>query len=399
MLALGCVPTAPGVVMVAPEVRTGDCANAEQNVEFAPFMIEDFEATTGKATFMYTYTDNTSVISPTGYEAATEAGTHCSSDPGQRVFHFAGGPFLGWGGGLGVSMLHLTQGNTGTGLCGNQSPLPDFCIPPGPDRNITNSLIDASQWDGVALWARRGPNSQPLLRVLVGNKYTDDDISFYMYADDPTQPRYCERVHECACINNLTCTFADSTAANLVPTGGGYYCGLPGIVQGPDISTGSGLPTNTCNITRCNDAYPAHPEVGSDPAFVGRQCRPFTYRSGVTSSFCYDPDGAAPSAADPAGHPPDPPPAETDQQCGDHWTYPLHLTTDWQLYLVPFNSMYQQGFAKKFSSFDLKSVSVVRLTWDSGPVDFYIDNWRFYRVKRPSRRCSTRLRRWDVRDG
>jgi hypothetical protein len=45
--------------------------------------------------------------------------------------------------------------------------------------------------------------------------------------------------------------------------------------------------------------------------------------------------------------------------------------------------MGQQGFAKRFTSFDLKSVTVVRLTWESGPLDFYIDDWRFYRVKRP----------------
>ena len=46
--------------------------------------------------------------------------------------------------------------------------------------------------------------------------------------------------------------------------------------------------------------------------------------------------------------------------------------------------MYEQGFAKRFTFFDLKSVSVARFTWDAGPVDFYIDNWRFYRVKRPA---------------
>ena len=91
---------------------------------------------------------------------------------------------------------------------------------------------------------------------------------------------------------------------------------------------------------------------------------------GITTSVCYGDN--------------DPLPAQTDQQCGDHWTYPLTLTTDWQLFLVPFNWMYQQGFAKRFTSFDLKSVSVARFTWDAGLVDFYIDNWRFYRVKRPA---------------
>jgi len=368
---LGCVPTVPdGAPVAVPEIRQGDCATAEHGLEFAPYMIEDFEAVNARATFMYTYVDNTSTISPSGYEPATEPGTHCASDPGHGVFHFTGGPFLGWGGGLGVSMLHVGQGNGGGGVCAAR-PLPSYCYPPGPDPNVTNSILDASQWDGVAVWARRGSKSQPLLRVLVGNKYTDDDISYFMYLSDPSQLRYCERVRECACINNLQCTFAEPDATNGVPTGGGTYCGPPGVVMGPDISTGNGLtPTNTCSLTRCNEIYAAHPENGQDPQFGGRQCRPFTYRSGVSTNLCYDPDR-------------DPPPAESDQQCGDHWTFPMHLSTDWQLHLVPFSSMFQQGFAKRFPAFDLKSVSVVRLTWEAGPVDFYVDNWRFYRVARP----------------
>ncbi|MGO9291512.1 MAG: hypothetical protein ACLQIJ_22505, partial [Polyangia bacterium] len=73
--------------------------------------------------------------------------------------------------------------------------------------------------------------------------------------------------------------------------------------------------------------------------------------------------------------------AEPDQQCGDYWTFPLHLSTDWQLFLVPFTTMYQQGWAKRWPFFDISSVSVVRLTWDVGWVDYWIDNLRFYRVK------------------
>ena len=43
--------------------------------------------------------------------------------------------------------------------------------------------------------------------MLVGDKYTDDDIAYLMYRDDPTgTPRYCERVRECACLNHKACT-------------------------------------------------------------------------------------------------------------------------------------------------------------------------------------------------
>jgi len=46
--------------------------------------------------------------------------------------------------------------------------------------------------------------------------------------------------------------------------------------------------------------------------------------------------------------------------------------------------MYQEGWAKKIPYFDLHSVSVVRLTWDVGFVDYWIDDMRFYKVKRPA---------------
>ena len=387
-LGLACIPTAPvptGGVPFAPsfEVRLGDCATAEQGLEFAPFMMSDFETTKNAsgqlvAQYMYTYTDNTSTLTPSGYQQVVEPGKHCSDDPGNSVYHEIGGPFLGWGGGMGVAMQHIVAANCAA------PPVPDYCIPAGAQPDVTGLYLDASQWDGVAVWARRGAGGQPLLRVLVGNKYTDDDVSFTMYNDDPAQPRYCERVRECACINGLPCLFSpdsDNGGPMGVVPGGGLYCGTPGVVNGSDIVASSSdhpQDTNTCGTTRCNDPYPAYPNIGvdnahpfgSDPEFANRPCRPFTYRSGVTSSFCYSDN--------------DPLPAQTDQQCGDHWTYPLDLTTDWQLYLVPFTWMYQQGFAKRFTFFDLKSVSVVRFTWDAGPVDFYVDNWRFYRVKRPA---------------
>jgi hypothetical protein len=383
LLGLACIPTAPPSALSGPtiqyEARLGDCSTAEQGLEFAPFMISDFE--TGMGQYSYTYVDNTAAISPSGYQQPTEPGQHCVDDPGHNVFHLNGGPFLGWGGGFGVAMQHIVA-QTCVG-----SPLPDYCIPPGAEPEVTGLYLDASQWDGVAVWARRGAGGQPLLRVLIGNKYTDDDVSFTMYNYYPNEPRYCERVRECACINGLDCTFSQDEdhggPVGVVP-GGGYYCGAPGIVSGPDVMAGAAgngqRDTNTCGTTRCNDPYPAYASIGidthlagtdrSDPEFANRPCRPFTYRSGVTSNFCYGEN--------------DPDPAQTDQQCGDHWTYPLKLTTDWQLFLVPFSWMGPQGFAKRFTFFDLTSVSVARFTWDAGPVDFYIDNWRFYRVKRPA---------------
>jgi len=100
---------------------------------------------------------------------------------------------------------------------------------------------------------------------------------------------------------------------------------------------------------------------------VGKPCTPTTYRSGTQTSLCRNPDE---------------PVVENDQQCGDHFTFPLHLSTDWKLYLVPFSQMFQQGYAKQAATFDLTSISAVRLTWDAGNIDYYIDDLRFFRYKR-----------------
>lgn len=115
--------------------------------------------------------------------------------------------------------------------------------------------------------------------------------------------------------------------------------------------------------------------LASDPddrQFDGRPCTPCDLRNGIQSGFCFD------AGRDPA----DRPPAETDQQRGDHWTLPLHLTADGQLYIVPFQSMYQQGFGRRWPLFDTASVSVVRLDWDGGYIDHFIDGIHLYRVRR-----------------
>jgi hypothetical protein len=395
-----CAPD-PGSVPV-------NCDAEEQGLEFAPFMLADYEAAVSKtvtvngqsgqtinytgARYTYLYFDGTSrivpmgfsyfdgnrTVIPSGYEPPTQAMSRCGNDPNNHVFHLTGGPFLGWGGGTGIGMMHLSQElpfQGRTGLCPesdrNNPDRPSYCSPATFDTNVTFASINASDWEGVAVWARRGPDSQPLLRVLVGNKDTDDDIAYLMYdITAPNKPLYCQRVRDCSCtFQDNTCDFYATIPTNipmpdvsLVP---GYYCGPPGSTPS-SYDTGA----NYCNTTSCDAVYSAYPNNGPDPQFFGKSCSAFTYRSGVTTSLCYDPGK-------------DPPPAESDQQCGDHFTFPLHLTTDWHLYLVPFSQMYQQGFGKKASSFDLTTVSLVRLTWDAGFIDYYVDNLRFYRHAKP----------------
>ena len=386
--------------------------NAETGLEFFQQPIVDFEYQPGGTTtdvnqntinqdaigqFMYSYTDATAQVyanrdgtqAQVGYQPIATTSNLCDPkmpDKTNHVLHVSGGPYLGWGGGIGVALEHLNQDD---GLCTTGHH--DYC-PTSAEIATYSTTLDMSQWDGVAVWARRAPDSQTLLRVLVGNKYVDEDINYSQYKNgDPLSKHYCERTRECGCNNGKPCNKWDQSVGG----DGAYYCWDPAVDSQPMTTSGSAIQaTNKCYVSRCNDEYPAYP--GSpDPQFVGRPCTPYAFRSGAQGSYCWDPnpnnhyriiDGArnvprADGTPDPLAIP-DSPPAESDQQCGDYWTFPLHLTTEWQLYLVPFTTMFQQGWAKRWSFFDTSSVSVVRLTWDKGWVDYWIDNLRFYRVRR-----------------
>jgi hypothetical protein len=376
-----------------------DCRLAEGHLEFAQPYIWDFNGDTAPS--MYSYTDNTTQIQTFGvngkrqtWQPPTQAMERCSNpaNPTNKVIHIQGGPFLGWGGGVGMAMTYHLGG---------------FPTSPGPPE-ISGAAIDVSAWEGVSFWARRGPDSQGGIRVLVGDKNTDDDISYRMYHADPSTPRFCERVRECACQNHMDCAAITVETANngkVVNPDAGYppecipahapipmtaemsYCGAPQVLSGGALGSSGTTQCNTCLETRCDEPYPAYPDdtatpgtgdggvpdagtapLGTDRQFWRKHCTPFQYRNGVSSAFCYDPATEKP--------------AEPNEQCGDHWTTPVNLTNEWRLYLVPFTSMTQQGWAKKFAALDLTAVSVVRFTWDGGWIDYYIDDVTFYRYKR-----------------
>jgi hypothetical protein len=212
--------------------------------------------------------------------------------------------------------------------------------------------LNWSQWEGVSFWARRSPDSQNSLRVLAGDRYTDDDVNFLMYSTDPKVPRYCERIRECACSDHRSCLLAVVPDGGVTPPPGmidsfnpcfnslmgqpingdtsnpvpATYCddGHPhALVSGDVTPGGSSIQCNSCDRNRCNEEWPAYPGK-SDPAFSGRPCLPFTYRNGVSSSFCFNPDFGER-------------PAEPDQQCGDHWTKTVALTNEWQFFTVRFD--------------------------------------------------------------
>jgi hypothetical protein len=316
-----------------------------------------------------------------GATGATEAG--CAP------FVAAAGGFRGYGGGVGISMQKLNDsdslGDNTNCYCNPActSPHPEVCPPPSADYAVRVAALDVSGYDGVSFWARRGPNGQEAVGVNVGDQYTDDDLSYLTYRNDPTAPRNCERVRQCACSNQKPCLYQSTAPAvcvngMLAPATAGYYCMPLDPVLYQSIS-GQGSNLN-CDVTECNVPYAAYPNFdidggmtsatgGRDPQFYGRPCTPFDWNNGVGSSFCFDP------ATDPA-------PADPTQQCGDHWMKMVDLDTDWHFYRIPFTDLRQQGYGKKSEQLDLHAVSLVRFTWTAGWIDYWIDEVSFYRNPR-----------------
>ena len=148
-------------------------------------------------------------------------------------------------------------------------------------------MKDFSGYEGISFWARQGPDSQVGFRVLVGDKYTDDDIAYIMYRDDPDrddpalrQKLYCERVRECGCLNHRACVAVHMDRDNggtgaiqnaLIPsacrpdlnhlgdTQVMKFCGTPEVINGTVSSNGVSS-CNTCVETKCDERWPAFPD-------------------------------------------------------------------------------------------------------------------------------------------
>jgi hypothetical protein len=394
---------------------------------------------------LYSYTDGTAnlyfetflhdVTYTIGFEPPVVGGDLCTPPQlGNGVLHMFGGPFLSWGGGIGVAMQKLNgrdPGNNGfnvdlapmtdpaapKGYCcsgaipSTTSPCekttdPKFaatCPPADAEFAVYVGAIDVSQYVGVSFWARRGYTGQAGVRVNVGDKYTDDDLNYLaqrqqMDTGQP-QPLHCKRARECACRNHQDCLpFIGATAfapATGVPQNlenyGGFFCGTvvpPGNLSGGCIGLNGG-PSLCCAATACDAPYPAYPnDLIADAGLVPGRPPPWGGNGGPGGAgdpqfygrpctpYAYENGVDSLFCYDPAR---DPPPALPTEQCGDHWISVVTLDTGWQFYKVPFTDLHQQGFAQKSEQLDLHSVSVVRFTWDVGYVDDWFDDVSFYR--------------------
>lgn len=362
-----------------------NCEKAEEGYEFAgedgsenvnPFQIWFLQGAGYKG---YTYQDG-SALDPT--QEPPEQVTRCGQ--ARTVKHIRGGPFTGWGGGAGLSFKDW-WGHVGVPIApcvASGTPFPCESVSESPE--LHGRSLDASAWDGISLWIRRGPEGQDGVRVTLGDKYTDDEQNIDQDEGLPnsdgvnTEQRYCKRATTCSCHSNRPCTTFTAASGEVAQLCyDPRYDSLP--VKCSEISAEqaenngkfcfSGFagraPIQFCGQSACDEPFPAG---GLDPAFNGKACTPYQLQSGENASYCFNPGEA--------------PPPENYERCGDHWQTPIRVSTDWQLFLIPFSDMRQQGYGKESQRLHVDQLSLFRLTWEGGYVDYYIDDVRFYRVKR-----------------
>ncbi|HEV3192734.1 MAG TPA: hypothetical protein VGY54_19635 [Polyangiaceae bacterium] len=306
----------------------------------------------------------------------------CDGKPNNWALHFRGGLFRNWGGG--VSHVFTDPDDA----C---PPNVDFCPPPLPlgstvtsagipcpsgsedkDRcgyDESHRTIDASTYDGVAFWARRGPESQDRLLVTITDNFTSDRLA-------RQNQKYCRRVRQCytQCLNGALCSPAEANPNGPKDNPGFIYrCFDPKAGPLPsNVATGSATPTSQLDLMypRCGQSACTFPTSYPDADFEGKACRPYTFPAAeayIAGEFCFN-EG-------------DPPPPNRDERCLDGWVRTVPITTDWQFYTVPFSEFRQGNFGKRAPYFNLKAIDTIALGFIVGWADLFVDNVSFYRRK------------------
>jgi hypothetical protein len=282
-------------------------------------------------------------------------GPSCDGQPNDWAFHFRGGRFNFYGAGT----AHPLASPRMTPEMPLAEPCPagsDLC-PAGdhtsiglpalvPDYRQPHTFWDVSAYDGVVFWAHRGPDGASGLLVGLQNKYTSDDLA----RENQT---FCRRIRSCRpdCANGLECRLA----------GDFNRC----VAEGITIDSGLNPALLELLYPRCGPDTCFSPEHYKDLDFDDAQCKPYSFSGMETGHYCY---GA------------EPPPIAAER-CGDAFVAPIQLSTDWQLYKLPFSEFRQVGFGKKAPIFDLESLYSIAFQFTVGYADVYVDNVSFYRQR------------------
>jgi hypothetical protein len=308
-----------------------------------------------------------------GLAAYPMGGPSCSGEANGWSLHFRGGLFRNWGGGA---------SSVFTDPRGSCEPDADICPPPpAPGANVdsaglpltspdggayeqSHAFVDASAYEGVAFWARTGPEGQTAMILTVTDSFTSDRLA-------RQNQRYCRRLKQCYthCLSGAPCTPTSDPAQGTI-----YRCFDPASGPFPGSAASTAAGTDVPALTellypRCGQSACSSPATYLDPDFDGKACRPYTFPAAdYSAEYCWNPG--------------DLPPPSREEQCLDGWAAAVDLTLNWQYFTVPWSSLHQGGFGKQAPHFNTKAIDTIAFGFIDGWADVYVDNVSFYRAKR-----------------
>ncbi|HMI84471.1 MAG TPA: hypothetical protein VK550_10280 [Polyangiaceae bacterium] len=291
-------------------------------------------------------------------------GPSCDGKPNHWALHFRGGLFRNWGGGVSHALTDPAGCTPGADFCPPAVPpgaLTDSAGLPrksasGDDYKQSHDFVDVSAYEGVAFWARRGPEGQDHALLILTDKFTSSRLA----RENQT---FCRRLREChtRCLNEAPCSPDNPTAAAPV-----FRCFDPRAGALPTIAVDSLL---DLVYPRCGPSACTSPATYLDPDFDDKTCRPYSFPGAdVSGEYCWN-EGA-------------PPPPSRDESCQDGWQTSVPLTMDWKFHAIPFSELGQVGFGKRAPYLDLRSIDTIAFGSTMGFADVYIDNVTFYRHKK-----------------
>ncbi|HXK18972.1 MAG TPA: hypothetical protein VNG33_14270 [Polyangiaceae bacterium] len=383
-----------------------DCS-ALADIELSPYYVDNFEplgGEVGMAPGWSNYDDGTDGSfrtpgdvdwypglagkygsSPYGLAADRQVGERpmCQLDamgqplPNDWALHYRGGRYNYYGGGMAHPFAAPRDGNLmggppagsdlcpcrdGTGgcapgdrVCGSE-PTDVFVPPAGGSFDLAHLYYDASAYDGIVFWARRGPAGATGLLVGLQDKYTSDDLA-------RQNQKFCKRLKVCVpgCVNGYECIKQDDADVNGEEIGL-FRCMPPKM----DVTKVINPALRDFLFPHCGPSTCKPPAFFPDKDLEGTECTAFAFTGNDEGYWCADKDR---------------PVAPWAERCGDAFVSAISLSTDWQLYKLPFDSFRQVGFGKPAPSFDLKSLYSIAFQFTVGYTDVYVDNLSFYRKK------------------
>ncbi len=305
-----------------------------------------------------------------------------------QALHVQGGPFSNWGGGLGSQYFKVT-GDLAADNGIPSDPINLFSpIAADPDDPalVRGVGLNASGFKGVALWARRGQNSQSSFRLILNDKYTSNEAARLQYnrqqgleafSNVPEGGPYCGRIRACVPAGS---TCANGKVCNQSPDDNNWYCYDP--AAGDTVDT---MTTPRCDTTDCSSANNvdcffdgaqyecveistgnALTSFQEDALFEDKPCTPHIFSDNFKQAVCYDPDT-------------DPVPPNENERCDNGWAAVINVTNNWVFYRIPWSEFAQNDTLALAPDFGIDSIYSINLGFAQGPVDFYIDDISFYR--------------------